>query len=673
MFRYIYLKGKTLLLLLVLFGLVMTGGCSLDHGGTEVGNPESSSPYGIPDNMTTFSSVEALAAYLKEQYAGNVDAYTGYGYMDVIEVAMPDLALAEGGMAADNYTQTNVQEEGVDESDKVKTDGEYLYIAGRNSVSVIQVTPADDMQISSPINVRGTVDSLYLTNDLLIILYTPESGDGQYVTYDFIGPAEALMPYYIPVRARTGVMILDVSDPTHPTTIKELRADGRLVSSRLTGGRLHVVQQFYPNLPPLQFAYDANDETIDTVIAANRGALAPLTGDDLLPFYDIIDENGNVLERDLLVAPDSFYIPNIPCGGSMTAILTFDIEAPSVPYQSVGIVADAHTIYASTRSLYMTASQYTGNAQVDNDITYNFQTVIHKFNLGEDDVSWAGSGGVKGRILNQFSLGEYQDILRIATTTGASWSTSNPSMNHVFCLETVGRKLATIGRLENLAPGESIYSARFTGTRGFLVTYVQVDPLFTLDISDPTAPRVVGELKVPGYSDYIHPFGEHYLMTIGKDVLLEDGTPWYQGVQLSIFDISDFADPKLLHREIIGDRGTGSEALYNHKAFTYWEQQGLLAIPIDLAIHQTEPTDPWQWGTSVFSGLYVYRATAENGFEFIGRIQRFDDAYPAYYSYWLRGIFIGDYVIAVEEDAVHSAETDDIDHTIRTFPLELLE
>jgi uncharacterized secreted protein with C-terminal beta-propeller domain len=273
---------------------------------------------------------------------------------------------------------------------------------------------------------------------------------------------------------------------------------------------------------------------------------------------------------------------------------------------------------------------------------------------------------VPGRILNQFSLGEFEGVLRIATTTGGWWSGNNELGTNVYCLEPSDNRLEIIGKIEGIAPGEHLYSARFMGDRGFIVTFVKVDPLFTLDLSDPTDPEVIGELKVPGYSDYIHPLGENHLLTVGKYAKEQNGTTWYQGVQLSIFDISDFSNPILLYKETIGDRGTHSEASDNHKAFTFWAENDLLAIPIDLYEYLQEPEYAWEYGTYVFSGLYVYRTTIEDGFEYLGHIDTDSDLYS---WDWTRGVFINDSIYAVQSDAVHSADIDDIESTVHTLVL----
>ncbi|MDY6854379.1 MAG: beta-propeller domain-containing protein [Thermodesulfobacteriota bacterium] len=645
----IFRTTRDLFIAAILFGFFSILGCA--GGGTEIGNPD------------TFSDSMELEVYLKDQFASSVISY---------EAPLSEVSLVDSltGDPIPQFSQTNVQEAGVDEADKVKTDGTYLYVADDQAVHIVKAVPADSMSVISTISVNGAVDTLYLYKDLLIVIYLPKGGAGSsWMGTDLVGNVGIGMPYWIPIKSQTGVLIVDVKNPSSPEWVEEIVTDGWQVSSRLTGGKLHIVQQFLPNLPPLQLRYDGTEEGLTEAIAANYQSLDTVTFDKLIPSYDMLDENGNQIEGGPLVAPQNFYRPNEPGGGSIVTILTFNLEDISGGFQSVGLVADAHTVYASTQALYVAANRWNnGSVSTDTDIDDRYyQTVLHKFTLTKEHVMLEGSGKVSGKILNQFSLGEYQDVLRIATTTGDFWR--EPVLNNNFyCLTVKDNRLKIIGKLENLAPGESIYSARFIGPRGFLVTFVKVDPLFTLDLSDPTAPQLVGELKVPGYSDYIHPLGEDHLITIGKDTEEYQGTAYYQGVQLSIFDISDFADPKLLHKEVIGDRGTTSEALYDHKAFTFWEENGLLAIPVDLFEHETEPNLPYSNGINTFSGLYVYGVTVEDGFDPLGRISTDSAIGGWYYDYnWLRGVFIDEGVYAVNYQAVRSADIEDIEGTVNTL------
>jgi len=617
-------------------------GCA---GGSDVGNPES----------ITFASDEALTAYLVDQYAQSAIPESLQA-----EISDNDMA-APGDSGEKDYSQTNVQETGVDESDKIKTDGKYLYVSGNNSVQIIDTAFEEDMKEVSRIDVDGYVDSLYLHSDTLVILYTPDNGSGStWAGKDDIEPIDIGMPYWIPVNAKIGILIADINDPENPLTIKNIQADGFQVSSRLTGGRLHVISQYFPDIPPLQRLYDGSEEDRSETYNTNKQTLDALTLDDFIPSYQKYDSTG-FMTNGRLIATEDFISPKNSNGGSIISIITIDLTDLSSDFESLGFIADVHHVYASTDNLYLVSATYNHFDGIETDTkTPALQTLIYQFDLAGAAVNYSAAGSAPGQILNQFSLSEYENVLRIATSTGNTWDGS--AENHVFCLESNNDKLDIIGRLEGLAPGERLYSSRFIGDKGFLVTFVEIDPLFTLDLSDPRNPFVAGELKVPGYSTYIHQIGENYLLTIGKDVLVENESVWYQGLQMSLFDISNFASPELVTVEKIGDRGTESEALFNHKALTFRPTDNLIALPVTLYEHLSPPSTPWDYGTQTFHGLYIYQITDENVFEHFGRIRMTpgtDDFY--FYQDWIRGIFIDENIYAVNADTVKSAKIQSIE------------
>ena len=660
----------------VCMALVLLVACN----GTEVGNPEKIN-LSLSGDMTGFSDNEELEIYLKDQYRKSV--YSDYPYdLESTTIRNDDVVADEfdgGGGASgpevpvsddsNGYTGTNLQESGVDEADVVKTDGEFMYVAGSygantsDQISVVRV--ASPMTAVSAMHVKGSVSDLFLyekskDQKLLVVLYRPINFRGEtWVETGMTDVAFIGIPYWIPIKAKTGVAIFDITDPSVPTEVKTLEFDGYMVTSRRIENRLHVVIQFLPGLPP---PYLLEDE------------IADMTIQDLVPYYADVTGTDQETDRHQLVAPEDFYHPDIDGGGSIVSMVTLDLDNLDLPLSSTGVVADASIVYASTQALYITSTFW--NTRLTTSEEPAQQTIIYKFDLTSDPLRGRGFVTVPGRAINQFSLGEYDNVLRIATTTGWSRRSQPTSKNHVYCIGTQDNKLEVLGSLEDLAPGEEIYAARFIGPRGYLVTFVTIDPLFTLDLSDPTDPKVAGELKVPGYSEYIHPWGDNHLLTIGKDALEVNGNAWYQGLQLNIFDISNFSNPKLLHRTEgetkIGDRGTSSEALYNHKAFTFWAEQGLLAIPVDLYEHESPPANPWQWGTLTFKGLYVFRVDLTHGFELLGRIKtlaELDQYWHSYFDY-TRGIFIDDRVYAVTPAAVRSADVDDIANTIETLLLD---
>jgi inhibitor of cysteine peptidase len=645
---------------LLLLTVAVLFGCS---GGTEIGNPQSGGITDIssPLEVSSFQSASELEDYLKEQYAANIQAAQ---YVALAEVDAPADAGESPVSDGSGYSGVNVQESGVGESDKALTDGQYLFVAGEDRVSIVSAAPVDAMAVVASVPVAGAVDSLYLYKDLLVILHRPVDYDGD----AWIGALDSAtmavgLPYWLPVDVKTGVLLVDVSDRTQPQVIKTIELDGSLTTTRLIDGRLILVQQFLPNLPPLKLYYDGTEADKQAVIQSNRVALAAKTLDDLAPSYRITNGDGLVADAGLLVGAADFYRPEDPSGGSLVTVTTVLLDDPGTPLQSAGLVADVQHVYASARSLYLAAGKWDASVGVSGEAAREM-TAIHQFTLESDRAVWVAGGSVGGHVLNQFSFGEYNGVLRLATTTG--WGSER--LNHVYCLAPEDGYLKRLGSVTGLAPGEAVYAARFIGDRGYLVTFVKVDPLYTLDLSDPANPRLVGELKVPGYSDYIHLLDDTHLLTIGKSVYLVNGTAWYQGLQLSIFDISDFANPLLVHAEKIGDRGTYSEALYNHKAFTFWPASNLLAFPVALYEHQATPDMPWNFGTYRHTGLHVYRVSGEAGIDPLGQIVT-HTAGAGYYHAWMRGIFIDQHVYAVTVDAVHAAQTDDISGGV--YPLEL--
>jgi uncharacterized secreted protein with C-terminal beta-propeller domain len=250
------------------------------------------------------------------------------------------------------------------------------------------------------------------------------------------------------------------------------------------------------------------------------------------------------------------------------------------------------------------------------------------------NIEYLVAGDVPGHILNQFSMDEYNGNFRIATTTGEVWNGN--SLNHVYILDS---DLKIIGKIEDLAQGEKIYSVRFIGNRGYIVTFKKVDPLFVIDLSSPENPKVLGYLKIPGYSDYLHPYDENHVIGIGKDAI--DASEyekagrnldfaWYQGVKIALFDITDVENPVEKSKFIIGDRGTDSPALYDHKAFLFDKEKGILVIPITLAeIDRSRYTDNSQipstaYGESVWQGVYVLNIGLD-GITLKGKISHYDN------------------------------------------------
>jgi uncharacterized secreted protein with C-terminal beta-propeller domain len=313
---------------------------------------------------------------------------------------------------------------------------------------------------------------------------------------------------------------------------------------------------------------------------------------------------------------------------------------------AVGLLANGWTVYASADNLYVAqSSQWWGWGRPDRDLT----TTVHKFELTpgrSNAIRYAASGEVTGWLHNQFSMSEFEGHLRVATTEFDWWwggvdvESDSGSIVTVLADDRRGR-LIERGKIDGIAPGERIYACRFMGDKGYLVTFVQVDPLFTLDLSNPADPRVIGELEVPGYSAYLHPMENDHLLAVGMDA---DEEGRVLGLAISIFDVRDFSNPRLAHRFIVEDETDSwswSEALDDHHAFTF--HRGILSIPAYLYGEGKE-----------FSGLLVMAADSERGLWELGRVDHTDlPADPWGSSPWMRrSVYIEEWLYSLSSRGV---------------------
>ena len=299
-------------------------------------------------------------------------------------------------------------------------------------------------------------------------------------------------------------------------------------------------------------------------------------------------------------------------------------------------LGDSESIYSSKDNMYITFSSYKKDDAVplDEEIAlrkvfdnsaYNKITSIYRFRLEDGKMNCKATGEVKGSVLNQFSMDESDGYFRIATTVGEVTGVGeNVSKNNMYVLD---KDLKLVGSIEDIAPGEKIYSVRFMGDRAYMVTFRKVDPLFVIDMSVPEEPKILGKLKIPGYSDYLHPYDENHIIGFGKDAAVvsdeegswgwadESGTAaYYQGMKIALFDVTDPENPIEMWKEEIGDRGTESPLLNNHKALLFSKEKNLLAFPISVATIDEKNSWAWSYGDTTFVGAYVYELTLENGF-----------------------------------------------------------
>ncbi len=269
------------------------------------------------------------------------------------------------------------------------------------------------------------------------------------------------------------------------------------------------------------------------------------------------------------------------------------------------MMGGASTMYVSTNNIYVTYPTWTDGSHY---------TSIYRVSINGNQLTFEAQGSVPGSVLNQYSMDEYNGNFRIAT----NWY-SESQISNVYVLNS---NLTIIGKLEGLAQNENLHSVRFMGDKCYLVTFKKTDPLFVIDLSQPENPKVLGELKIPGYSDYLHPYDETHLIGLGKETVeAETGSfAWYQGLKLSLFDVSNVNNPVQLSKYVIGDRGTDSAALNDPKAFLFDKEKNLLVIPVDLALvsEANKQQGSSAYGEMVWQGAYVFSLTANGGFTLKG-------------------------------------------------------
>ncbi len=532
-----------------------------------------------------------------------------------------------------SHSDTNIQEEGVDEADLMKTDGEYLYLVSGGWFLIFDADPVWALDELSRTDMTGRPEEMYVSGDRAVI-------------FSVLSPA-TLPDYVWPLVPRdqlddviTKITVMAIADKHNPKMIREIYVEGPSVGNRRIDGIVHVVfggekggPSIRTELSPIGYgSWEAYEAALEELKAINRDIINDAPVEEWVPRrFDVDLTDGIEVTSGHLTECGDTYHPSESMGSSILTVLSLDMELAEYETSSLSIIATGLILYASPSNLYVAGSIAGARTMWSQDPNFLPATShVHRFDIGTQPGSalYAASGTVDGFVLNQFSMSEYNGDLRVATTTGTSLA---DAANSVQVLRQVGASLDIVGRADDIAPGEELYAARFMGPIGYLVTFPTPDedpwedpwddwgdddwwdgggnddPLFTIDLTDPEAPVVRGELIVPGFSTYIHPFDAGHLMTIGEsgDENGADG-----GVALSMFDVTNLDDPQRIHHVDLGDWDVSSDAKFDHHAFLFWPDTGLLAIPLEMA----------DWFGSPFSGVFAFRVDVPTGFEFLADI-----------------------------------------------------
>jgi uncharacterized secreted protein with C-terminal beta-propeller domain len=530
--------------------------------------------------LVQFGSCGQMLGYVKPQAARLVGPY-GFGGgafaerggipMGVPAAAAP--ARTAGPQQGVDYSGTNVQEEGVDEPDLVKTNGTTLFTVAGGRLHSVEVSDPRPRLLDTLKLEGGWSHELLLHGDKLLAL----SRGGHFI--EPLPGRAASMPAWMP--AESVLTEIDVSNPQALKIVRTLRLDGSYVAARLVGSSVRIV---VASQVPAALPFKQPDGTSPAALAAaeqrNEAVIASSKVGSWLPSYRIKRPGRAATARRPVVQCRHVRRPPEFSGLGMLTVLTVDLAKGLEPVSSTAVMTDARIVYASRENLYVATERWDDRPDpaAPTEEQNGVSTAIHRFDISSPQrAQYRGSGRVSGYLLSQWSLSEYRGVLRVVSTeTPAWWGRGGDSESYLTTLRQQDGALVQAGRIGGLGKGERVYAVRFVGDVGYVVTFRQIDPLYTIDLSNPDMPRVLGELKIPGYSAYLHPIGEDLLLGVGQDAT-EEGRPL--GTQLSVFDVSDLRRPTRLHKASLGLGW--SEAESDHHAFLYWPRTGTVVLPFE--------------------------------------------------------------------------------------------
>ena len=509
-----------------------------------------------------------------------------------------------------DYSGTNVQVEGVDEADIVKTDGRSIIgISNSGELWIADVTQPVP-RLRGRLTLRdGDFIELYLAGDRVFAIgsssvgINPPGSGGLYFSraqgdmeggIDEHGSAVATTVPQFQFEDALVITEIDIADLDNPRIMRHLRVEGRYISSRSANGYARVVVS--SSAEELGFVRPSSQSNLSEASAKrfNQLLIQESTLDQWLPDYNLHAANGETISSGQLLDCDKVYAPSMFSGFNQVSVLSFATGESLRLRDAASTLADGEMVYASPANLYV--------SQVMDDFDARREdagTVIHKFSLSDSgSADYEASGAVVGSPLNQYAFHEYDGRLFVATTSG-EWSDSE---SFVTVLEDDGRALRQIGKVGDLGRGEDIYAVRYIGDKAYVVTFRQTDPLYVIDLSDPTDPTTEGELKITGYSAYLHPVGDDLLLGVGREATNRGRVT---GAKVSLFDVSDPADPRTLDTLVV--EGGSSEVEWDARAFLWWEPKKLAVVPVS------------DWNDS---GALALRVTADAGSAEIEQVAR---------------------------------------------------
>ena len=614
----------------------------LPHGGDE--GTSSAGPgaaYAVPGALQPFDTCDTVLQYFKDQApeylierAGGGDRVatdTGTGAAEQRTAKDSSNTTPESASTPQDYSTTNVQEAGVDEPDIVKTDGKRIVAVAQDRVHLVGLD-------GGKMTLRKTLPDTMVRNVFLsgdrVLVFSGQTAQSSEPGLRWAGQQAVLTMY-------------DISDLSDPQLIAKLTIDGNVLDARLVGTQVRVVTISSPDVNAPAPVYAPDGGITEKSKEELRAAVASTHVDDWIPTYALQDGAGGEVSKGRLVECANLAHPETFSGLDTVAVSAFDMGSALQSRQTVGLIAGGQQIYATDTSTYVSTTDWTRDGSAA-------KTSLHKFVTASSGAStYQGSGEIPGTLLNQYAMSEYDGVLRVASTVSERRGWTNPrqlTQGVVTTLQEQDGALRQLGQVGGLGQqdNESIKAVRFIEDRGYVVTFRSTDPLYVLDLRNAAAPKVVGELKIPGYSGYLHPISENLLLGVGQSGLDSGIAPSpttrrsQVGVQFSLFDISDPAAPRRIDTQTYG--GGAAAAEFDPKAFLYWEPRNLIIAPTNLHGDYR--------GRGAFSGLVLLRADAD-GLKELGRL-----ASSKAYGTVNRSLVVGDTVYMLTDHALQANSLD---------------
>ena len=643
------------------------------------------------DNVKRFNSFDEIKNFVKEN-SENAQVYN-YGTAARGDIMAQEAGATKGSSeatapsaGASEFSKTNIQVEGVDEPDIVKNDGKYIYVASGKKVEIAEAYPATEMKVLSEINLNSSIGNIFLNKDKLIIF----SSDYRYFDTGR-GCGDIYATGGMPIRCGgytkylTNVYIYDISDRENPELTENISIDGNYIDARMIDNYIYLISSKYVYLDFLEmpsygvngvtktiqasdvyyFDYPDSNYNFNIVSAININNGDVNTKVFLMGYSSniYVSQDNIYLTYAKQISPKVYYerftdeviIPVLPSKeADKVAEVMNSEETLHDKYESIGKIMQNYIESLDQEELSSFLQEYQNASEKFSEEIYKEiqKTVIQKISVNNDEIKYATTGEVSGNVLNQFSMDERDGYFRIATTTGSLWGSNQNSKNNLYVLDS---DLKLVGKVEGLAVGERIYSVRFVSERAYMVTFRQVDPLFVIDLANPEQPKVLGYLKVTGYSSYLQSYDEAHLIGVGQEATAEGRV---LGLKVSLFDVSDVNNPQEIGKYTLeGESWSSSEALYEHKAFLFDKEKSLLVMPVSSSGYANGAYEYWQ-------GVYVFNVNLQDGVKLKGKITHDtptnETDYYGKYRNIRRALYMDDVLYTISDGMIKANEIDDL-------------